>query len=424
MSKTKISYAKECAIIPAKDGKMGYSEDVIIVETSSIIDGQEIVERQIFNKENERIGVIDNDGNIQFLEEYKQKLQENLGNEKYKQLGIEGRQIAYGEILENNEFEELVPEKEIEGLSEKEVEEIIEAHEPEESQETNENQQESMDEETLKVEVSESLGVDESQIVQAQVITDKTAVSILNSQNSIGYPIMLTMSDGSVQFVNREEDGYKLAQGVRETSGNENMTTNHIDINGNITEISLKGRFYDPSKPNRAIGIIMDESGEYRPVAENISLDQLGDKCSISRTVATSYNNEETINANAQDLVENASDEEVERICYELDGMRDEFGETNRINIKDCVSVKDDYKKGEISDTLNADLIASEVLESGTDLSRDEIAAMVYACIDANLPEISPEERESLAGEAIAIVRDECMLERSEDEIGGRPTHP
>lgn len=64
-----------------------------------------------------------------------------------------------------------------------------------------------MDEETLKVEVSKSLGVDEEQIVRVNVITDRTAISILNNQDSIGYPIMLTMSDGSVQFVNKEMMG-------------------------------------------------------------------------------------------------------------------------------------------------------------------------------------------------------------------------
>ena len=98
MGKTKISYARQCAIIPAKDGKMGYSEDVIIVETSTIEDGQEIIEKQIFNRQNERIGIIDKDGNIQFVEEYKQKLQESLGKERYEQLGIDKRQITLDEL--------------------------------------------------------------------------------------------------------------------------------------------------------------------------------------------------------------------------------------------------------------------------------------------------------------------------------------
>ena len=273
-----------------------------------------------------------------------------------------------------------------------------------------------MDEETLKVEVSKSLGVDEEQIVQVKVITDKMAISILNNQDSIGYPIMLTMSDGSVQFVNKENDGYKPVHGVRETDKNENMTTNFIDINGNIIEANLQGRFYNPSKPNRAIGIIMDESGEYKPVAENISLDQLGNKCSISRRLATNGNQDITINANVENLVENASGKQVETICYELDSKRGEKGETNRININDCISVSDEYKKGEVSDTLNANLIAEEVLKSGEDLSRDEIVAGVYNYIDASLPEIGSEERKKLAEEAIAIVRDESMLARDNEE--------
>ena len=421
MGKTKISYARQCAIIPAKDGKMGYSEDVIIVETSTIEDGQEIIEKQIFNRQNERIGIIDKDGNIQFVEEYKQKLQESLGKERYEQLGIDKRQIALDELLENNEFEELIPGEEIEGLSNKEVEEIIEEHANIQEEQT---EQEQMDEETLKVEVSKSLGVDENQIVQVKVITDKMAISILNNQDSIGYPIMLTMSDGSIQFVNKENDGYKPVHGVRETDKNENMTTNFIDINGNIIEANLQGRFYDPSKPNRAIGIIMDESGEYKPVAENISLDQLGNKCSISRTLATNQNQSITINANVEELVENASGKQVETICYELDSKRGEKGETNRININDCTSVSDEYKKGEVSDTLNANLIAEEVLKSGEDLSRDEIVAGVYKCIDASLPEIGPEERAKLAEEAIAIVSDECMLELDNGERNGPLAHP
>lgn len=416
MGKTKISYARQCAIIPAKDGKMGYSEDVIIVETSTIEDGQEIIEKQIFNRQNERIGIIDKDGNIQFVEEYKQKLQESLGKERYEQLGIDKRQITLDELLDYNEFDELIPGEEIEGLSNKEVEKIIEEHTNIQEKQTKQTKQEQMDEETLKVEVSKSLGVDEEQIVRVNVITDRTAISILNNQDSIGYPIMLTMSDGSVQFVNKENDGYKPVHGVRETDKNENMTTNFIDINGNIIEANLQGRFYDPSKPNRAIGIIMDESGEYKPVAENISLDQLGNKCSISRTLETNQNQSITINANVKELVEKASGKQVETICYELDSKRGEKGETNRININDCTSVSDEYKKGEVSDTLNANLIAEEVLKSGEDLSRDEIVAGVYNCIDASLPEISPEERARLAEEAIAIVRDECMLARDNEE--------
>lgn len=419
MGKTKISYARQCAIIPAKDGKMGYSEDVIIVETSTIEDGQEIIEKQIFNRQNERIGIIDKDGNIHFFEEYKQKLQESLGKERYEQLGIDKRQITLDELLDYNEFEELIPGEEIKGLSNKEVEKIIEEHtniQEKQTKQTKQTKQEQMDEETLKVEVSKSLGVDEEQIVRVNVITDRTAISILNNQDSIGYPIMLTMSDGSVQFVNKENDGYKPVHGVRETDKNENMTTNFIDINGNIIEANLQGRFYDPSKPNRAIGIIMDESGEYKPVVENISLDQLGKKCSISRTLATNGNQDITINANVENLVESASGEQVVTICYELDNKRGEEGETNRININDCISVSDEHKKGEVSDTLNANLIAEEVLKSGEDLSRDEIVARVYNCIDASLPEISPEERARLAEEAIAIVRDECMLARDNEE--------
>lgn len=416
MGKTKISYARQCAIIPAKDGKMGYSEDVIIVETSTIEDGQEIIEKQIFNRQNERIGIIDKDGNIQFFEEYKQKLQEGLGKERYEQLGIDKRQITLDELLDYNEFEELIPGEEIKGLSNKEVEKIIEEHTNIQEKQTKQTKQEQMDEEALKVEVSKSLGVDEEQIVQVKVITDRMAISILNNQDSIGYPIMLTMSDGSVQFVNKENDGYKPVHGVRETDKNENMTTNFIDINGNIIEANLQGRFYNPSKPNRAIGIIMDESGEYKLVAENISLDQLGNKCSISRTLATNGNQDITINANVENLVENASGKQVETICYELDSKRGEKGETNRININDCISVSDEYKKGEVSDTLNANLIAEEVLKSGEDLSRDEIVAGVYNYIDASLPEIGSEERKKLAEEAIAIVRDESMLARDNGE--------
>lgn len=424
MGKTKISYARQCAIIPAKDGKMGYSEDVIIVETSTIEDGQEIIEKQIFNRQNERIGIIDKDGNIQFVEEYKQKLQESLGKERYEQLGIDKRQITLDELLDYNEFDELIPGEEIEGLSNKEVEKIIEEHTNIQEKQTKQTKQEQMDEETLKVEVSKSLGVDEEQIVRVNVITDRTAISILNNQDSIGYPIMLTMSDGSVQFVNKENDGYKPVYGVRETDKNENMTTNFIDINGNIIEANLQGRFYDPSKPNRAIGIIMDESGEYKPVAENISLDQLGNKFSISRTLETNKNQSITINANVQELVENASGEQVEKICYELDSKRGKKGETNRININDCISVSDEYKKGEVSDTLNADLIAEEVLKSGEDLSRDEIVAGVYDCIDKSLPEIGSEERAKLAEEAIAIVRDAYMLELDNGERNGPLAHP
>lgn len=424
MGKTKISYARQCAIIPAKDGKMGYSEDVIIVETSTIEDGQEIIEKQIFNRQNERIGIIDKDGNIQFVEEYKQKLQESLGKERYEQLGIDKRQITLDELLDYNEFDELIPGEEIEGLSNKEVEKIIEEHTNIQEKQTKQTKQEQMDEETLKVEVSKSLGVDEEQIVRVNVITDRTAISILNNQDSIGYPIMLTMSDGSVQFVNKENDGYKPVHGVRETDKNENMTTNFIDINGNIIEANLQGRFYDPSKPNRAIGIIMDESGEYKPVAENISLDQLGNKFSISRTLETNKNQSITINANVQELVENASGEQVEKICYELDSKRGKKGETNRININDCISVSDEYKKGEVSDTLNADLIAEEVLKSGEDLSRDEIVAGVYDCIDKSLPEIGSEERAKLAEEAIAIVRDAYMLELDNGERNGPLAHP
>ena len=68
-----------------------------------------------------------------------------------------------------------------------------------------------------------------------------------------------------------------------------------------------------------------------------------------------------------------------------------------------------------VSNLLNAQQIADEVLAKGEDLSRDEIKGYVYACIDRNLPNIKPEEKEKLACEAIEIVRDECITRAPEE---------
>lgn len=46
-----------------------------------------------------------------------------------------------------------------------------------------------------------------------------------------------------------------------------------------------------------------------------------------------------------ENLVEKASGKQVVTICYELDNKRGEEGETNRININDCISVSDEHKK-------------------------------------------------------------------------------
>lgn len=57
-------------------------------------------------------------------------------------------------------------------------------------------------------------------------------------------------------------------------------------------------------------------------------------------------------------------------------------------------------------------------------MSRDEIVAGVYDCIDKSLPEIGSEERAKLAEEAIAIVRDAYMLELDNGERNGPLAHP
>lgn len=56
---------------------------------------------------------------------------------------------------------------------------------------------------------------------------------------------MLTMKDGSVQFVKRdkEQGKYETIQGMKETK--ENETTNFITPDGNIKEVAVIGRFYN-----------------------------------------------------------------------------------------------------------------------------------------------------------------------------------
>lgn len=98
-NEVKISYGKNCNILPAENGKMGYSEDVIIVETTRMgEDGQEITEKEIYNKENERIGFVDKNGNIQFDETFKEELKEKLGKDNYEQLKLDERQITFEEL--------------------------------------------------------------------------------------------------------------------------------------------------------------------------------------------------------------------------------------------------------------------------------------------------------------------------------------
>ena len=411
-NEVKISYGKNCNIIPAENGKMGYSEDVIIVETTRIgEDGQEITEKEIYNRENERIGFIDKDGNIQFEETFKEELKEKLGKDNYEQLKLDERQITFEELQKDNEFQELEEGKDIDGLTSEEVKKILEEHNNKDKEKEQKDDVQK-DEETLREEISKDLEMDKDEILYAETVTDRKANEILNDGNSAGYPIMLTMKDGSVQFVKRdkEQGKYETIQGMKETK--ENETTNFITPDGRIKEVAVTGRFYNQTNQNRTIGITRDETGRAKPVVENIAQDQLGNNCSISRTLETSNNQKETIGGNVENFVESRTSEQVVNFSYEVQEKREEGAEPK---LKDCATVEDTYKIGEVSNLLNAQQIADEVLAKGENLSRDEIKGYVYACIDRNLPNIKPEEKEKLACEAIEIVRDECITRAPEE---------
>ncbi len=405
----KIRYGKNCNIIPAEDGKMGYSEDVIIVETTRVgEDGQEITEKEIYNMENERIGFIDKEGNIQFDEIFKEKLKEKLGKDNYEQLKLDERQITIDELPKD--FQELDEGENINGLTPEEVKRIVEKYNNKDKEKEKEDDA-PKDVEILREDISKDLGINKDQILYAEPVTDKKANQILNNGNFAGYPIMLTMTDGRVQFVNRDKGQYKTVQGVKETKVNE--TTNFITPDGSIKEVAVTGRFYDQTNPNRTIGITKDETGRAKPVVENIALDQLGNNCSISRTLETSNNQNETIGGNVENFVESRTPEQVVNFTYEVDENR-RAGVEPKLN--DCATVEDKYKLGEVSDSLSAQQIADEVLAKGVDLKRGEIIEAVYACIDEKLPNISPEERKELFNEVIAIVRDECYIRTPYEE--------
>lgn len=158
---------------------MGYSEDVIIVETTRMgEDGQEITEKEIYNKENERIGFVDKNGNIQFDETFKEELKEKLGKDNYEQLKLDERQITFEELQKDNEFQELKEGKDIDGLTPEEVTKILEEHNNK-NEEKEQRDDAQKDEETLREEISKDLEIEKDEILYAETVTDRKANEIL-----------------------------------------------------------------------------------------------------------------------------------------------------------------------------------------------------------------------------------------------------
>lgn len=349
-----IKYSKACEIIPAKDGMTGFLQaDVVVVETKETKDGKEIVTNEIFDKEGNPIGKVEN-GVIKFDEEYKKKLEELLPKKIFEDLKLDDRKIKLDEILEKNTFEELALESEIEGLKKEEIIAILKRHLPPEEvkkieeklaeKEPREPEPKSIDEQ--KEVIARDINVDDpSKIISIETIKDNKACEILESgENKRGYPKKIKLEDGRELYVKFDDKGkYEEVKGLS-GEGNEGEYTDYINSKGVVEKCLVKKRVFNRSNPKEAISTI-EIGGEEITVIERMAGNGKNGVASVSREMVTDGNEERHKGGTIEKLVDEMPPDKIKEIDEEVDEKVNE-NPGDKIHINELETVEEKYKKG------------------------------------------------------------------------------
>lgn len=348
-----VQFSKDCNIIPAKDGKIGHQEDVIYVEETRIVDGEPIQTKMLYTKDNQKIGYVDlATGAVVFEESYRDKLKEMLGEELYNQLGLDDRTIKMEDIINGNQFVEVTLDKEIDGLTKEEIENILREHGSNEFRDSleaklyNNSNEDSEKEEERRNKIADDIGLDRNEIESIDEIRDRTASSILQKGKNTGWPLEIKMRDGSIKYVDRNqtEGKYEELEGFIQEI-NPGQYTNYIDVNGRVQKAQVLSRTYNKENPNESISMIKTNGGQVITVVEKTADGKEEGIASISREMETESNSSRHISGNVRDLVDNAEPEDIIAINMEISRMTE--GEPlNTVDIKDLETVEDRYKKG------------------------------------------------------------------------------
>lgn len=348
-----VQFSKDCNIIPAKDGKIGHQEDVIYVEETRIVDGEPIQTKMLYTKDNQKIGYVDlATGAVVFEESYRDKLKEMLGEELYNQLGLDDRTIKIEDIINGNQFVEVTLDKEIDGLTKEEIENILREHGSNEFRDSleaklyNNSNEDPEKEEERRNKIADDIGLDRNEIESIDEIRDRTASSILQKGKNTGWPLEIKMRDGSIKYVDRNqtEGKYEELEGFIQEI-NPGQYTNYIDVNGRVQKAQVLSRTYNKENPNESISMIKTSGGQVITVVEKTTDGKEEGIASISREMETESNSSRHISGNVRDLVDNAEPEDIIAINMEISRMTE--GEPlNTVDIRDLETVEDQYKKG------------------------------------------------------------------------------
>lgn len=348
-----VQFSKDCNIIPAKDGKIGHQEDVIYVEETRIVDGEPIQTKMLYTKDNQKIGYVDlATGAVVFEESYRDKLKEMLGEELYNQLGLDDRTIKIEDIINGNQFVEVTLDKEIDGLTKEEIENILREHGSNEFRDSleaklyNNSNEDPEKEEERRNKIADDIGLDRNEIESIDEIRDRTASSILQKGKNTGWPLEIKMRDGSIKYVDRNqtEGKYEELEGFIQEI-NPGQYTNYIDVNGRVQKAQVLSRTYNKENPNESISMIKTSGGQVITVVEKTADGKEEGIASISREMETESNSSRHISGNVRDLVDNAEPEDIIAINMEISRMTE--GEPlNTVDIRDLETVEDQYKKG------------------------------------------------------------------------------
>ena len=149
---TNIEFYKDMEIVTQNKNYMGFSTDVYIIQKEIKNENNEIeISYELYDEQGNKIAKVQENGQIEFDEEYIELLKQKLGN-LYEKIGIENQTISFEELLEINKDSKVL------NMSEKQIQEYKEEmyknrEENKQEEQKDEEQEEKKDEEENEEEI-------------------------------------------------------------------------------------------------------------------------------------------------------------------------------------------------------------------------------------------------------------------------------
>ena len=244
-----VEYYKELEFL--KEDKQHYEfkvEDLFVVEKTVKKEGKEETAYEIYNKKGERIATADEQGNIEFTEQYKGKL-EKMPKELYDKIGFDKRNAKVKELEKKKEEKEYEKNKDTKDDKKEEKDKDTEADKESEDEKDNKDEQKEEEvpenEEEKREKMEEDLGIDEKDIQSSSEIKDERFYQLVpEARDCKGYvSIVYIGSKNEFQIigVNLQTNKYEPLQTVTASQAVEQNSSIDVGRDGkNVERKSLK----------------------------------------------------------------------------------------------------------------------------------------------------------------------------------------